>query len=305
MKCRDARILLADYAAGALTGEERATVQAHLDSCAGCREELAFLKEYGARIATYPALKAPAGFIASLHGRLHVETRRSVARKLFLPLKIKLPLHAAGILAMSILALIAIRPLLRDDAYQPAEAPVALSSKEKVSAPPSGEKRVDHDRPEIAVTERRKDTISVTAHAPDDAAVADSLPENTAGSRAGVPEGPTLYLSRAAQPAPVSPMRDSFRAKKLESPASKQMDRALMEEGEAPGEGSDLISGLARSLGGTSRGGEPGTVVAEIPAERYADFLKGLRSRWIVRESPGSPAPPESGKMRITLHLND
>ncbi len=305
MKCRDARILLADYAADALTEEERSAVRVHLASCAGCREELAFLKEYGARISSYPALKAPAGFIASLHGRLHGEKRRSLARRLFLPLKVKLPLHAAGILAMSILAFIAIRPLLRDDAFQPAEAPIALSTKEKISAPPSGERRVDRDRSEIAATERRKDTISVTAPAPDDATVAGSLPKNTAGAGTGVPTGPTLYLARAAQPAPVATMRDSFRAKKLDSPAAKQVDRALMEEGEAPGDGTDLISGLARSLGGTAREGEPGTVIAEIPAGRYADFLKGLRGRWIVSEAPGSPAPPEAGKMRITLHLND
>lgn len=305
MKCRDAQILLADYAAGALTEQERAAVKAHLAACPGCREELAFLKEYATRIASYPTLKAPAGFIASLHGRLHAEKERGIARRLFFPLKIKLPLHAAGILAMSILALIAIRPLLRDGAHRPAEAPVVLSSEERAASPSHREERVDHERPELAVTERRKEKISVAAPPPGETMAGDSISENTAGAGTGVQAGPTLYLARAARPAPVTPTRDSFMAKRSEAPASKQMDHALMEEGEAPGEGSEGISGLVRSLGGTAREPAAGTLIVEISVERYAEFLERLRGEWRVREEPASPQPPSAGRMRITLHVEN
>ncbi|MBN2079281.1 MAG: zf-HC2 domain-containing protein [Spirochaetes bacterium] len=305
MKCRDARIMLADYAANALTNEEHSLVETHLSVCADCREELAFLKEYRARIASYPVLGAPGGFLASIHGRLHDEKRRSLAGRLFLPLRVKLPLHAAGILAMSILAIIAVRPLLRDGSHRPAEAPVAVSTEEGGSSPSALKEREARDHPEVAATERRKEKISVTAPAPGDAMVGDSAPVNTAGVRTEIPAGPILYLARATQPAPVSPAMDSFRASKSGAPTAKQFESALMDEREARREDSDRITALARSLGGTVRETEAGTIIAEIPVERYADFLAGLRSGWSVREAPGSPTPPASGMMSITMHLND
>jgi len=90
--CRDWRELLGAYALGQLEGDERAGLEAHLDGCAQCREELALLQPVAAMLphadperfesAPQPPPELGARIAATIAGeRRQGETRRR--RRLF------------------------------------------------------------------------------------------------------------------------------------------------------------------------------------------------------------------------------
>jgi len=63
MKCADLEILLCDYVDGTLTAPERATVQAHLDTCASCRELVADATAATEFMQRVPAVEAPPALV--------------------------------------------------------------------------------------------------------------------------------------------------------------------------------------------------------------------------------------------------
>jgi serine/threonine protein kinase len=90
MPCPDPN-LIAELAAGALAGEERASVEHHLDGCEPCRQVVAELQRElapGAAVGRYRVLqKIGAGAMGSVYAAYDPELDRTVALKL---------LHAAG-----------------------------------------------------------------------------------------------------------------------------------------------------------------------------------------------------------------
>jgi anti-sigma factor RsiW len=69
MRCREVQDELGRFAAGELTAPERATIEAHLGSCAACRESLARLRRLEALLAAAPAPPLPEGFAARVVAR--------------------------------------------------------------------------------------------------------------------------------------------------------------------------------------------------------------------------------------------
>lgn len=106
MNCTRITDLLPEYLEGALDDSEKSTVEEHLAGCESCSAELQRLERYFQAMGGLERHRAPADFLRNVHARIERESpwRRLLAR-LFLPLKIKLPLEAAGVVAVALLIL--------------------------------------------------------------------------------------------------------------------------------------------------------------------------------------------------------
>lgn len=124
--------LLADYLDGLLSPDEAAAVKEHLARCAECREEHRFLKTYISKAAAFPRVPVPGDFLEKIHARIDAPAQGGLLRTLFFPLKIKLPLEAAGALALTVLAVFVFNPFGERGIEYRAEAPVVS---EKAAGP--------------------------------------------------------------------------------------------------------------------------------------------------------------------------
>jgi|GEM_PF-4880001 len=113
MNCNDIKNLLPEYIADEIKGEVKHAVDRHLKSCAACRKEYESLRAYFSLTSSLEKKKAPANFLAELHTVIEKKEKKSLkhlATLLFLPIKIKLPLEAAGVLAVSLIIVFFFKP---------------------------------------------------------------------------------------------------------------------------------------------------------------------------------------------------
>jgi hypothetical protein len=169
MTCLEARELLSGLLDDAVTESERRSIEAHLETCAECRRELAALRETVALLHRAPGVRAPAGFVDRVMETAYRPSwPRRVADALFRPLRVKLPLEAAAVVLVSVSALYVYRhapevqqvarqetreAAPRTPAGQPAAPPVADNA-----GPPSPDTTAAlRPRNEIAELEAKRD----------------------------------------------------------------------------------------------------------------------------------------------------
>jgi putative zinc finger protein len=105
MTCDDARDLFSALVDDALSPEERDALDEHLAVCPDCRRELEGFQRTVSLVRAAPPVRAPAGFV----DRVLVVARpapwyQRLARRLFFPLPVKLPLETAAIVLVTFLA---------------------------------------------------------------------------------------------------------------------------------------------------------------------------------------------------------
>ncbi len=129
MTCHEARELYSALIDDALDAGERRGVEAHVAGCAECRRELERFRRTVALMQGAGPVRAPAGFVDRvLEAAAPTPWYRRLARVLFSPLGVKLPLEAA---AMLLVAGIAVYVFQHSAELQQAarhEAPLAPSS---------------------------------------------------------------------------------------------------------------------------------------------------------------------------------
>jgi hypothetical protein len=105
MNCEEARESLSAYLDEALAPEERSLVDAHLEGCAACRRELAALRGTVALLQRVEPARAPVGFVDRVVAAARPRPwYRRVAAAVLLPLSVKLPLEAAAVVMVGLLA---------------------------------------------------------------------------------------------------------------------------------------------------------------------------------------------------------
>jgi len=149
VSCADARDALSALVDEALAPGERAAVEAHLGGCADCQRELEGLRATVALLRGMERPRAPAGFVDRVVAAARPEPwRRRLGRWLFFPLGVKLPMEAAAVALVAVVAVYVVHrsPELRDvgrEAMAPASPPAAPAE-----APREGRTRsVDAVRP--------------------------------------------------------------------------------------------------------------------------------------------------------------
>jgi hypothetical protein len=110
MTCDEARELFSARVDEALASAEAAQFDAHLAECAECRTSFARFERTVSLVRGIPPAHAPAGFVDRVLERARpVSWPRRVARRLFVPMRIKLPMEAAALVLIAGLAVMTFR----------------------------------------------------------------------------------------------------------------------------------------------------------------------------------------------------
>jgi hypothetical protein len=105
MTCDETRDTLSAYLDDALAPEERSRVDAHLVGCAECRRELEALRGTVALLQRVEPARAPVGFVDRVVAAARPRPwYRRVADAVLLPLSVKLPVEAAALVMVGLLA---------------------------------------------------------------------------------------------------------------------------------------------------------------------------------------------------------
>lgn len=329
MKCDDVKLLLDEYLEGSLPAGDAAQVKEHLGKCADCRGELQFLRKYLKKMEKFPALKAPDDLLENIRRKIDAPARGALVSRLFFPLKIKVPLEAAALLALAVTGLLIFKPFGPETADYKAEAPDRPLAMDDEAAMNRDRDMSRGEKPSAVMDKARKksagpaaDTM-VVSRAADMVASEPSLSEQesmekekfTRGGQAEV----TLYLKQnliaGAEPSKEESLQDRDLVGETRSASRKSLGYARKDK-TAPesamqtapsGSGQarvDGIANLARSLNGkilrkTSDGSQ---VIVEIPRSNYSRFMSGLRGEWSVQKQ--HPAAVPAGGDRVQLNIN-
>jgi Putative zinc-finger len=130
MTCHDARERFSEWVDDALPPDERAAVAAHLETCADCRRELDRVSGTVALLRRMERPRAPVGFVDRvLEAARPTPWPARLLRRVFVPLRVKLPAEAAALLLVAGLAVYVFQgtPELQQSARQetPRAAPTA------------------------------------------------------------------------------------------------------------------------------------------------------------------------------------
>jgi anti-sigma factor RsiW len=99
MKCEHVQEKLSEYLDGFLDRDTSSLIQSHLTSCSRCQAELQALAEAKRSVAGLPVIEPPPGFSQRVMSRVREEAERpNLFRRLFLPMHIKIPIHALALL---------------------------------------------------------------------------------------------------------------------------------------------------------------------------------------------------------------
>jgi hypothetical protein len=105
MTCDETRDTLSAYLDEALAPDERRLVDAHLEGCAECRRELEAVRGTVALLQRVEPARAPVGFVDRVVAAARPRPwYRRVADAVLLPLSVKLPLEAAAVVMVGLLA---------------------------------------------------------------------------------------------------------------------------------------------------------------------------------------------------------
>ena len=130
MSCAENRLRHSALLDGELAPTERAQVEAHLATCAECTAELAALARTLGMLHALPAVRAPLGFVDRvLESTRPMPWHRRLGRRLFQPLRVKLPLEAAAVMLVAFGAVYVFQntPELQQAARQEQSAPVPVA----------------------------------------------------------------------------------------------------------------------------------------------------------------------------------
>jgi len=99
MKCDQVQEKLSEYLDGFLDRDASGLIVSHLASCSDCRAEVRALTEAKRTVAGLPVIEPPPGFSQRVMGRVREEAERpTLFRRLFIPMRIKIPIHALALL---------------------------------------------------------------------------------------------------------------------------------------------------------------------------------------------------------------
>ena len=192
MTCDETRDTLSAYLDEALAPDERRVVDAHLEGCAECRRELEALRGTVALLQRVEPARAPVGFVDRVVAAARPRPwYRRVADAVLLPLSVKLPLEAAAVVMVGLLAVYFFE---RSPELQRAAREVAPSQE---AAAPAKEK------PEEMLADKARPAPAPSSPIPSEAASRAATEHDRADARRSqeVPTGP------AAPAGPRRPLR--------------------------------------------------------------------------------------------------
>jgi len=104
MECGEVQKRLSAYIEGSTSPAEEVLIEEHLKPCQKCRQSLADLKRAIEHVQGLPEVEPPAWLAQRVMAsvRSEAEARKGILRVLFYPIRIKLPLEAAAVIAIAV-----------------------------------------------------------------------------------------------------------------------------------------------------------------------------------------------------------
>lgn len=325
MKCDEIKTLLDEYLDGTLPEDIRETVKKHVQACPECKEELRFLKQYMKSVKTIATVKAPDDFLEELHRRINAPARTGIIQKLFVPVKIKVPLEAAAVAALAVTGMLLFRPFATEIAEQKSGEPASRTAhlEEKDWREKSLARR---EKPSIHAADKDR-TVVEEAESTADVKVAtatrdDSLKKREASR--GEQMEITLFLKQNTVSMAPPEMQDSVMSReKADTEQRKGLSSAKKEKpaaerimGSAPAGKSQASTGsiaeLAQSLDGRvikkvvdEKTKADRQVVVEIPSRNYGQFMKGLSDMGEIQKQSKTDVPRQKGNIQIRMNIQN
>ena len=328
MECLRAKELLSDYLDGILDTQSAAPLETHLAGCTRCRRQLDALKALVSELNRLDPVKPPHDFIDQIHERLEPRSRRdTIVKKLFFPLRIKLPLELAAAAAMVVLIIGVIgiehKELSTQKPSRISTMRSAVEKKQDSNRLPrkldkvettSISKQITADNQEteiqpIVLAMVVKPVQSVRARATSVLQQAPSEP--SPGKAAGVADEQSPSVSHFSEPQPTSeaPAQDEVESVAPEAPLSKD-NRQLEEKSRLHLEQTrQRVKKLVQGLAGTvlsGRDDQPAPdqrfMTVSVPAGRYNEFVEQLRHIAPFQTPPPS-APEGQTPVRVEIRF--
>lgn len=243
MTCDETRDTLSAYLDEALAPEERSLVDAHLEGCAECRQELEALRGTVALLQRVEPARAPVGFVDRVVAAARPRPwYRRAADAVLLPLSIKLPLEATAVVMVGLLAVYLFErsPELRraarevapqQDAAAPAKEKAVEQLADKAAPPPVPATPAPAERPARAAGERdRADAPLLRDVAPQ---ITASPPAASAPAAPASPPGLSAPPAAAPPPTAVPPPEVKAQVKKETAPSENVAGAAARSEAES------------------------------------------------------------------------
>ncbi|HTN42655.1 MAG TPA: zf-HC2 domain-containing protein [Nitrospiria bacterium] len=294
MTCEQVQEILSDYLEGSLDPETSGLVQTHLASCPDCRAEFRELAEAKRAVAGLPLIEPPPGFSRMVMVRIREEAERpSVWKRLFLPIRIMIPIHALAWLLVGGIAVYLYQT------YRPVQ-PVAVKSLPSVPEPmlengknaPSSSPPGSTESHAPAPTEQE-----LKGNATDEVARATAKSGKIGGAAGGIAAAPPPAKASPDYKLSVTTLR-KYNDQKLIYFKLEELTKQM---------GGKYI-GPSETGGSQERDALPHTetVLLVIPAKRYDRFKSELSSLGkIEEETRMAPSSPESAPPSVPLSPAD
>jgi Putative zinc-finger/Predicted integral membrane protein (DUF2275) len=214
MNCEEVQTRISEYLERSLDAISMKSIEVHLSACSRCRVDADSLADCIQEVARLPMVDPPLGFAQRVMAHVHeINEKPTLWERLFLPMRVKIPLQATGVVLIGALALVLSQKeekLNKQDFSQPAAS--ALNS-----LAPSAQK-IDQQKESTIVVERSVQDKKATKSTKPFADLAKQAPEQVRHKAASPPAG-VEQAQPAAAPPPASPKEtESRREDKKETP---------------------------------------------------------------------------------------
>jgi hypothetical protein len=250
MRCDEIRKSLSDYLDGELPLDARRSVEEHLGGCEACRRELRELERTLGHLRSLPEVEPPPFYAESVMRKVREEARAKpgLLRKLFFPLRVKLPAEALAVALVAVVAIYVFKALGPEVAMKrevamkpPAVATAPQTADEVASLGEMKEEEAAQAGEGLDAGKKMEEAVTGEGHAPEKAAE----PEYEARRKAGPPLPRSSVMRDAAAPPPEA------EAQRAEEPAREEFRLAKGAEGRAAGREDYEVSVRVPRLEGT------------------------------------------------------
>jgi hypothetical protein len=137
MKCEEVQSQFSDYVEKTAEGPRAKGIENHLTGCPICSEEFSGLLQCRQLIASLPVLEPPLGFTTRVMANVaEAANKTSFWKRLFVPLKIKVPLEATAVMLLGILSFYVYQKEDHNNAAGPVLSQHSSSTNGKVTETP-------------------------------------------------------------------------------------------------------------------------------------------------------------------------
>jgi hypothetical protein len=325
MECARSKELLSDYIDGILDARTKALVEEHLVVCEGCKEDFTSLKALVEEMGSMEPLETPRDFLEKVHERIEQRSKfRRIMRKLFVPVRIKVPLELATVTATVVLILAVLniqQPTKQEIAHVPLHSDRLMSAKkakvdrgEKAMAEPSERER---QIIELALLLKTKTETFSGAYAPSAAKELAPAPRKRASTMDEERIGVLSYAEKGIDRQPVPTAETKTREIRQEKPAVTSPIRekeALADRADVSfSYGDDTLSkvknlvervdGKVISIEYEKQTEQPQLIHAEIPTKHYNSFCDGLRDIALLQTTPPTISEKDQKVTQIRIRL--